>query len=157
MTLFLYWLLVTTPLDSLVNFLQKNFTCSFTEIVIYKEAEVRDTFKGTLTRKGNVLSMEIRTPQKEKYTIIGDTLLIESNGKKTKEILPDEALKFLSFDFLNDTINYVFEFKDNKFSVKPKDNSNFNYIEVEVSDSKPKRLIIDDDEKTLNFRFYNWK
>lgn len=150
-------LFLTFSTDSIKALLRRDFNTSFTEIVVYKEEAIRDTFKGTLTKKKNVITMRIEYPFKETYTIKNDTLFIESGGKTTKEQLSDESFKFLRFEFLDDTLRYRIEIKDNIITLYPKENDNFNLIRLTIENNIPKKLEIDDELKNITFHFFRWK
>ncbi len=157
MNLLTLCLFLSLSTDSIKSLFKQDFNTNFTEVVIYKEEAIRDTFKGTLTKKKNSITMTITYPSKETYRIKNDTLIIESGGKITKEQISDETLKFLRFEFLDDTMGYRIETMGNTLTVYPKERDNFNLIRLTIENNTPKKLEIDDDTKNIVFHFYRWK
>ncbi|MGB9824422.1 MAG: hypothetical protein ACPLN0_05880 [Candidatus Hydrothermia bacterium] len=149
--------LLGLSIDSLKSFSYKNFACDFQEIVVYKDIASQDTFIGTLTKKNNTVTFEIKKPSREVYKIIKDTLFVETNGKVSKEPLSDQAMKFLNFSFFEDTISYNIVINDSILFLYPKDSENFNYLKLITKDYFPQRLELDDDQKKLIFKFSRWR
>ena len=150
-------LLIGLSLDSLKVYLNKNFSCYFQEIAVYKEIATSDTFIGTITRKDNTLIFEIKKPTREVYKILNDTLFVEANGKVTKEPLSDQALKFLNFSFLEDTTTYRIATNDSILYVYPRDSTDFNHLKLTIKGYIPKKLELDDNQRKLIFKFSRWQ
>lgn len=149
--------LIGLSLDSLKSYLNKNFSCDFQEIALYKEIATQDTFIGTLTRKDNALTFEIKKPAREVYKILNDTLFVEANGKVSKEPLSDQALKFLNFSFIEDTTNYRIVTDDSILYLYPRDSEDFNYLKLTIKEYIPQKLELDDDQRKLIFKFSRWR
>ena len=136
---------------------EKPFKASFVEIVKYKEFETQDTFRGTITRRGLNITMEITYPSKETYIIKQDTLFIKSQGKETSYPIEEDALKLLNFQFLNDSLNYDLKVNGDTLILRSKNDSLFLVAKLVIQNGIPKAFAIEDEEKILRFSFKNWK
>jgi len=155
----IFILLLLNQIDStlLANLKEKPFKTEFVEVVQYKEMKTQDTFRGSLTRKGSNIKMEVVYPSKETYLIRNDTLFVISQGKVTSYPLEEDALKLLNFQFLSDTINYELKVSEDTLYLKSKKESLFLMAKLVIQKGIPKILSIEDEEKILKFSFKKWK
>lgn len=152
-------LLLLTQIEStiLANLKDKPFKTNFVEIVRYKGFETQDTFRGTITRRGKNISMELTYPSKETYIIRNDTLFIKSQGKEATYPLEEDALKLINFQFLEDTLNFDLKIEGDTLKLKSKDETLFITAKLVIQKGLPKAFSVEDKEKVLRFFFKNWK